>query len=128
MFVPFAPQLRPRRLHSTTLSIHLAPSTLYLVNIAFFNTQKLFKFGRQILLGQALLNQDPQLDSTFILNISFTPPPRYPTSNTNIDTTQNKHPADNMAASDLSVLLDMGFMQDRAELAVKKTGGRTLST
>jgi len=28
-----------------------------------------------------------------------------------------------MASSDLSVLLDMGFEKERAELAVKKTGG-----
>jgi hypothetical protein len=28
-----------------------------------------------------------------------------------------------MAASDLSVLLDMGFENERAEIAVKKTGG-----
>jgi hypothetical protein len=28
-----------------------------------------------------------------------------------------------MAASDLSVLLDMGFEKERAEIAVKKTGG-----
>ena len=30
-----------------------------------------------------------------------------------------------MASSDLDVLLDMGFERPRAELAVKKTGGRT---
>lgn len=32
-----------------------------------------------------------------------------------------------MASSDLDVLLDMGFDRDRAELAVKKTGGCKLS-
>jgi hypothetical protein len=29
-----------------------------------------------------------------------------------------------MAASDLSVLIDMGFEEERAQLAVKQTGGR----
>ena len=31
-----------------------------------------------------------------------------------------------MAASDLEQLLEMGFEKERAEIAVKKTGGRTL--
>lgn len=33
-----------------------------------------------------------------------------------------------MASSDLSVLLDMGFEKERAELAVKKTGGCMYTT
>lgn len=32
-----------------------------------------------------------------------------------------------MATSDLNMLLDMGFEKERAEMAVKKTGGRKSS-
>ena len=31
-----------------------------------------------------------------------------------------------MTQSDLSVLLDMGFEKERAEMSVKQSGGRTL--
>jgi hypothetical protein len=32
-----------------------------------------------------------------------------------------------MASSDLDVLVDMGFEKERADMAVKKTGGRKFS-